>query len=107
MLNGKCKEDFEKWYLDRYHQYNEYQVEHFGEDRLMNFYNSMYSDKDGKYFSMQYGVLVCFFHDNDSHAPMRMHHDFAGYLLFDDRQNVEKAMEYAVGKEVERYNLSR
>ena len=61
-LTGKCKEDFEKWYLkaiedlrEDYHGYNKSVI-------ISKFYREI--------DSMQYGVLVDFFDENEIYISM-------------------------------------
>ena len=71
MLTGKCKEDFEKWYLkaiedlrEDYHGYNKSVI-------ISKFYREI--------DSMQYGVLVDFFDENEIYLCLGF---YKGYRVY-------------------------
>lgn len=101
-MKGKCKEDFEKWYLD---EYNKLEYEYYDFPHLEDFFNL--------HLSMQWGVIVDFFDSAGIDVGVNKYgggEDFMWFAIKDDllfrefAKNRHEARTEAIEKAVEIYN---
>ena len=104
-LTGKCKEDFEKWYVD-YKNWIEYTVNEEGETDIYKIdIKEFFEHKD----SMQYGVFVDFFDSEDIRINIHSEIDYIQTYVNDNDlgnhfQFIKEARTEAIKKANEIYN---